>query len=296
MAHAMRCACVDIGTNTTRLLVAEPDGEGGLRELARMRHFLRLRPRPGGALEPETIAQVADAVAAQARIARGHGACRVRVVATAAIRAASNGDALCAAVRAASGSEVVVLTGEQEARLAFAGATRMLPADPPGLVGVVDVGGGSSELVAGTVTGGVTWWASFPLGSGVLAERHLRSDPPTPDELDAVRAEVAVALSALDPPRPDVAFAVGGGATSLGRVVGPELSATALAGALEILVALPRAAAARRFGVHVERMRLLPAGLVLLSAAAEAFGTSLRIGRGGLREGVVLAELARVAE
>ena len=214
MAHAMRCACVDIGTNTTRLLVAEPDGAGGLREVARLRHFLRLRPRPGGALEPETIAQVADAVAAQAHIARGHGACRVRVVATAAIRAASNGDALCAAVRAASGSEVVVLTGEQEARLAFAGATRMLPADPPGLVGVVDVGGGSSELVAGTVTGGVTWWASFPLGSGVLTERHLRSDPPTPDELDAVaprsrsrcrrwtrRAPTSRSRSAAAPPR-----------------------------------------------------------------------------------------------
>jgi exopolyphosphatase / guanosine-5'-triphosphate,3'-diphosphate pyrophosphatase len=277
MAHAMRCACVDIGTNTTRLLVAEPDGAGGLREVAALRQFLRLRPRPGGALEPETIARVADAVATQARIARGHGASRVRIVATAAIRSAINGEALCAAVRAASGAEVEVLTGEQEARLAFAGATRTLPGAPPGLIGVADVGGGSSELVAGTVAGGVTWWASFPLGSGVLAERHLRSDPPTRAELEAVRDEVAVA--------------VGGSATSLGRVVGAELSSAALATALEVLTTLPCAAAARRFGVHVERMRLLPAGLVLLSAAADAFGRPLRIGRGGLREGVLLDEL-----
>jgi exopolyphosphatase/guanosine-5'-triphosphate,3'-diphosphate pyrophosphatase len=292
MAHAMRCACVDIGTNTTRLLVAEPDGAGSLREVAALRHFLRLGTRRAGPLGPETVARVAEAVAAQTRIAQRHGADRVRVVATAAVRSAANADELCAAVRAASGAEVDVLTDAEEARLAFAGATRTLAEAPAGVVGVVDVGGGSSELVAGTLAGGVTWWASFPLGSGVLAERHLRSDPPTAAELAGAQEEVAALLGEVEAPRPAVAIAVGGGAASLARVVGPELSRAALAGALEILGSLPASDAARRFGVHVERVRLLPAGLVLLQGAAEVFGRPLCIGRGGLREGVVLAELA----
>jgi exopolyphosphatase / guanosine-5'-triphosphate,3'-diphosphate pyrophosphatase len=292
----VRCACVDIGTNTTRLLVAEPDGRGGLREIAALRHFLRVSTDAGGALDPGTVARVAEAVRAQTGIARAHRARRVRVVATAAIRSAVNADVLCAAVRGTCGARVDVLADADEARLAFLGATRTLARAPSGLVGVADVGGGSSELVAGTIAGGVSWWASLPLGSRVLAERHLRSDPPTRAELAAVRDEVAAALAEVDAPRPQTAFAVGGSATSLGRVVGPELSPAALAGAIEVLFTLPRAAAARRFGVHAERMWLLPAGLVLLQAAAAAFGTSLRIGRGGLREGVVIDELAHGAE
>jgi exopolyphosphatase/guanosine-5'-triphosphate,3'-diphosphate pyrophosphatase len=296
MAHAMRCACVDIGTNTTRLLVAEPDGAGGLREVLALRHFLALLPRGDGALGDETIARVAEAVAGQARIARAHDAAHVRVVATAAIRAALDADALCVAVQAACGAEVEVLTGAEEARLAFAGATRTLADAPAGVVGVADIGGGSSELVTGTPGGGATWWASLPLGSALLARRHLRSDPPTRDELAAVREDVARALDGVDAPRPDAALAVGGSATSLGRVVGPELTHAALGDALEVLAAMDCAAAARRFGIHVERARLLPAGLVLLQGAAEAFGRPLRIGRGGLREGVVLDELPEAAE
>ena len=96
--NQMICACVDIGTNTTRLLVAERDG-GRLRELVAVRRFLRLVPGEGGAIPSEAVAALAAIVAAHARAAREHGVREVRVVGTAAIRAASNRDELCAAVQ-----------------------------------------------------------------------------------------------------------------------------------------------------------------------------------------------------
>src|SRR3954452_22997542 len=120
----MRCACIDIGSNTTRLLVAELD-ETGLREVTTQRVFTRLRGFEGS-IPAETVGEVAETVASQVRLAGESGAEDVRIVATAAIRGAGNRDELCAAVRAASGVPVVVLSGEDEARLAFMGATRTL--------------------------------------------------------------------------------------------------------------------------------------------------------------------------
>jgi len=183
----MLCACVDIGTNTTRLLVAERDGPR-LREVVAVRRFLHLAPGDDGAIPADAVAALAATVAAHVRLAREHAVHEVRVVGTAAIRGARNRDDLCAAVQRAAGVRVEVLTGEQEAALAFAGALATLTLPPAGAIGVIDVGGGSSELVTGTAEGGVTWWTSLPIGSGTLAERHLHSDPPALDELAAVRA------------------------------------------------------------------------------------------------------------
>jgi exopolyphosphatase / guanosine-5'-triphosphate,3'-diphosphate pyrophosphatase len=289
----MRCACIDIGTNTTRLLVAEA-GPDGLLEVAAARRFLRLTTSPDGAIEAGAIERLSRVVAAHARLAREQGARTIRAVATAAIRDAPNRAALCAAVRCAAGVRVEVLSGEEEAALAFAGATGTLGEQAPdGLLGVVDVGGGSSELVTGTIAGGVTWWASLSLGSGLLAERHLRSDPPTAAELDAVRDEVDAALDGLEPPLPRAAFAVGGSATSLVAVAGGELTPEAIDRALGVLASETAASVALRSGVHVQRVRLLPAGLLLLAGAWAAFGGApLRIAAGGLREGVLLQALA----
>src|SRR5919201_3456939 len=127
--NRMPCACVDIGTNTTRLLVAEREGEG-LREVVAVRRFLRIVPGPDGAIPPGTVRRLAEVVAAHVRIARDHGAQRVRPVATAAIRAAPNREALCQAVQHAAGVEVEVLSGEDEAALAFAGAVATLDKAP----------------------------------------------------------------------------------------------------------------------------------------------------------------------
>jgi exopolyphosphatase/guanosine-5'-triphosphate,3'-diphosphate pyrophosphatase len=287
----MRCACVDIGTNTTRLLVAERTAKG-LREVVAVRRFLRLTAGPDGAIPEATVADVAALVAAHVSLARAHGAARVRTVATAAIRRAPNRGTLCRAVRTAAGVEVEVLSGEEEAALAFAGALASLQRVPPGLIGVIDVGGGSSELVTGTADEGVTWSVSLPVGSGVLAECHLRSDPPALDELAAVRADVDRALAGLRAPTPRIVLAVGGSATSLAGEADGELAPETIARVLSVLIAEPAAEASRRLGLHIERVRLLPAGLLVLEAAWQALGGApLRVVRGGLREGVVLRAL-----
>jgi exopolyphosphatase/guanosine-5'-triphosphate,3'-diphosphate pyrophosphatase len=287
----MHCACVDIGSNTTRLLVAA--GEGGrVRAVHVEREFVPLAPAAAGlTVAPGVVRRLAAVVARQAAVAREHGAGPVRVVATAAIRAAPDRPALVAAVSRAAGVDVRVLSADEEARLTFRGALSTLAEPPAGRVGVADVGGGSSELIVGTARHGVSWSSSIPVGSGLLAGRHLAGDPPLPAQLGAVRAAVAEVLDGLDVPAPQLALAVGGSATSLARMAGGELDEHGLERALERLCREPARDVAAATGLAPERVRLLPAGLLLLAGAARAFGLPLQVAPGGLREGVVLAEL-----
>jgi exopolyphosphatase/guanosine-5'-triphosphate,3'-diphosphate pyrophosphatase len=285
----VRRACIDIGSNTTRLLVADCVG-GGLVEVHQERDFTHVgRGRlQDGTIEEPKIRQVAEVVARQLRTAQALGAQEVRVVATAAIRSATNQRALTEAVKAACGLEVEIITDEEEARLAFVGVARTLDHRPSGTLGVVDVGGGSSEMVVGNPPDDITWWASFALGSGELARRCLASDPPTDDELAHARSVVTGALEGIDVPRPGEAAAVGGSAASLTRLAGGRLDGPTLTRSLGLLVGHPAAEIAERFDLDVERVRLLPAGLLILEAVGERFGQPLQLGRGGVREGVLL--------
>ena len=293
MPRLVLCACVDIGSNTTRLLVAET-GPTGFHEILAQRCFTRISRAtgPDGAIASEKLGEIAEVVAGQVEAARALGADRLRVVATAAIRRAPNRDALTEAIRGRAGVDVEILTAEQEARLAFAGATALIDPPPSGTVGVVDVGGGSSELAVGTVADGARWIVSLPVGSGVLADAHLRSDPPAPAELAALRAAAAKAFGGIEPPHTDVAVAVGGSATSLRRLVGPVLDEKSIAEALEAVVADCAASVARIFDLDAERVRLLPAGLAVLGEAARAFAAPLELALGGLREGVLMEQAA----
>ena len=287
----MRCACIDIGSNTTRLLVAEA-AHGVLSPVLQQRAFTRIGHRLDelGAIPGETIAAVAEVVAAQRRAAEEAGAMHVRAVATAAIRRASNGDALVSALRERTGLDVAVLSADDEGRLAFAGATRTLAAPPDGSIAVVDVGGMSTEIAIGTMAGGVEWMRSFAIGSGMLAGR-CRADPPSRADIDAMREAADEEFGAAELPRPDHAVAVGGSAASLPTLVGPVLDGAARERALAVLGAAPAATVAERHGLAPERAHLLPAGILVLDAAARRLGMPLRIACGGLREGVIL-ELA----
>jgi exopolyphosphatase/guanosine-5'-triphosphate,3'-diphosphate pyrophosphatase len=293
----VRAACIDIGSNTTRLLVAEldPRRPGALVELVSRRHFARLTlaDRRAG-IAAEKAAAIVAAVAAQAGDARAAGvaAGAMRAVATAALRDVPERDALMARLRAAAGIEVDVLGAAEEARLAFRGATATLEPDGARVL-VADVGGGSTELAAGTPGGTVTWWASLPIGSGVLTDECLDADPPSAAGLAAARALAREALAAAGCPSAWRALAVGGSATSLRRLCGPVLSVPAIEAALELVCAGPAAERARALDLHVERLRLLPAGLVLLAEVARAAACPLEMASGGLREGVVLDLLAR---
>jgi exopolyphosphatase / guanosine-5'-triphosphate,3'-diphosphate pyrophosphatase len=293
-ASVTRCACIDIGSNTTRLLVAEPV-DGRLRGVVTERAFTLLGAVGAGrgVIGEDKIAEVTAIVARQVRVAEELGAASVRVVATAAVRGgAVDPAALATAIEAACGARLEILDGADEARLAFRGATGMLARCPPGLLGVVDVGGGSTELVAGTRESGVTWSVSLPLGSSVLTRDEAFADPPTPGELVRVRAALAKRFAAVRAPQPEVAYAVGGSATSMQRLMGIALDSDALGRGLQALVTAPAAEIALRLGLHPDRARLLPAGILLLDAASRALGAPLQFAGGGLREGVVLEQLA----
>lgn len=291
----VRCACIDIGSNTTRLLVVE-DGGPRPRELASERAFTRLGSSrdPCGEIGAQKLAEVVAVVVRQVRLARELGVPEPRIVATSAVREAVNAAALTAAVAAACGLSLEILSGEDEARLAFAGAIGMLAGAPAGRLGVVDVGGGSTELVVGTAVDGVTWSVSLALGSSVVTELDLPSDPPSAVELAKLRRKLARAFAAVDAPQPSAAYAIGGSAGSLRRLVGDVLDGETLARGLRPLVSRPAAEVAIALGLHAQRARLLPAALLLLEAASSAMNAPLRLAGGGLREGVVLEQLARL--
>lgn len=292
----MVCGCIDIGSNTTRVLVADA-GNGELREVLQRRAFTRIGAgmKPGEAIPREKIDEVADVVASHRQLAERAGADPVRTVATAAIRCAANRDEFVEIVSERGGVEVSILEGEEEARLAFLGATRTLGRDLEGSVAVVDVGGGSTEIAVGTVPGGVSWWASFRLGSGQLADDYIAAqDPPSPECLAAMRAHAAKALEEVDVPPIDAAVAVGGSAASLRRLAGTVLDPDTTQRVLRSLCGAPCDEVSERFALDPQRVRLMPAGLLILDAAARRLGVPLQIGRGGLREGVLL-ELAGAA-
>jgi exopolyphosphatase / guanosine-5'-triphosphate,3'-diphosphate pyrophosphatase len=299
----VRAACIDIGSNTTRLLVADCTGSE-LTEVHQERAFTRIGQglAASGVIAPEKIDEVVAVVLAQMAMARHHGAEAIRGVATAAIRTAANGAALVSAIAERTGLAVEIVSGEEEARLAFEGAAAMLDAETgallgaggaPGALGVIDVGGGSSEVVVGGVPAHVDWWASVPLGSGALTEHCLHADPPSPAQLSTARSEVAAALAGLAPPCPRVAVAVGGSATSLGRVAGPLLDAAAFEHALSALTAEASTRVAERFEIDPQRARLLPAGLLILHGVSRLLEATVRVGRGGIREGVLLEAVRR---
>ena len=289
----MILGCIDIGSNTTRLLVADA-GKGRLRELVTQRAFTRIgKSLPeGGEIPPEKIAETAEVVATQTRVAREVGAEQIVAVATAAIRTALNRTELCEAVEEAGGMPLTILSGEEEARLAFVGASRTLTTPADGTLAVIDVGGGSTELAVGEPDGTVAWSGSFRIGSGFLADAYLQSDPPSVGELASVRSHVEGTFEGLTPPEADSAVAVGGTATSLRRLVGAELSYETLERGIRVMSLTPIAEVAERFELDPERVRLLPAGILVLATLSKCLDLPLRIARGGLREGVLLELVA----
>lgn len=287
----MRRACIDIGSNTTRLLVADCTGSG-LKEVHQERVYTRIGIALAreGAIAPDMVAEVVDVVAAQLASAQHHGAVSVRCVATASVRRAANGGELVDALqRVCAGLAVEVLTAEEEARLAFLGASQAMRgwhADGP--LAVVDVGGGSSEIVVGDPAGPVTWWVSLPVGSADLAASCLPSDPPADEEIASARRRLRDVLAGIEPPAAARAVAVGGSATSALRLGSPQLDEAAFTTAFAFLTREPAREVGARFGLEPERAHVLPAGLLILQAISRRLGLPLHVGRGGLREGVLL--------
>jgi exopolyphosphatase/guanosine-5'-triphosphate,3'-diphosphate pyrophosphatase len=290
-------AVIDIGSNTTRLLVAERSGDG-LRQLLSQRAFTRIGRAIGddGSIAEEKIEEVADTIATQVKLAEVLGADKVYAIATAATREATNGDDMVDAIKKASGVKVEVLDEEGEAALAFTGATRALPLEGAEKIAVIDVGGGSSEVAVGTMADGVKWSTSFKIGSGLVTDRFIHSDPPSVEELDSARSFVDEMFEEFSFPEVDLAIAIGGSSSSLRRMVGGVLEHETMERAIRLITRNDAAVVADDFGLDIERVHVLPAGIMILEDIAARFGQPLRIGKGGLREGKLLEILAaRVA-
>jgi exopolyphosphatase/guanosine-5'-triphosphate,3'-diphosphate pyrophosphatase len=285
----MLCAAIDIGSNTTRVLVAEPI-DGQLKKVMEQRAYTRISKAVDeeGAITPDKIAEVGELVATQVRLARELGAVEIRAVATAAVREAANGAEVAAAISEAAGVEVEILSGEEEGRLAFIGATKSLGHPAEGSIGVVDIGGGSTEVILGTVAEGVDSVRSWHIGSGTLADELISSDPPSAAEIRRVREYIEDFFAGVEIPHPDQAVAVGGSATSLRRLVGAVLEYETLERGIRVLSADPAVEVAKRFELDPRRVRILTTGVLLLEKVSELLGQPLQIGKGGLREGIIL--------
>jgi exopolyphosphatase/guanosine-5'-triphosphate,3'-diphosphate pyrophosphatase len=291
---AVRVAVIDVGSNSVRLLVAAVEQRGDIRELHRERVYLRLGDDAYrlGRVSRRKLDELAETAELYARRARAARVERLETIVTAPGRQASNADELVDVVEDATLSRVVVLSAEGEGRLAWEGAVAsMTPLR--GTIGVVDLGGGSCELALGTTVTGPTWVRSRDAGALRVTREFLPSPRPSKRDVTAARSGIRELLEGLEPAHPDEAFAVGGTARAVAKVIGGRFGARKLDALVEQIVRHGAVAATAGIGVTQERTETLLGGTLVLSEIARRLDAKLEVARGGLREGAVLA-LARV--
>jgi exopolyphosphatase / guanosine-5'-triphosphate,3'-diphosphate pyrophosphatase len=285
----VRVAVIDVGANTARLLVADVD-RGAVRTIGEDRAYLEL-----GSAKPDRakLAEVAAAARRFAKRASKLDAECAEIIVTSPGRQ-DGATALVQVLEKAAGCPARILSPDQEGGLAFDGALACA-SDLPEVVAVVDVGGGSSEIVVGTPWYGPAWAHSLNVGSLQLTRRFLHGDPPTERELSQARASVRQLLSTVDVPWADSVLATGGSARAIGRVAGRRYSADDLDTSISALVKRPACESAEEFGINPSRAGTVVGGAIVLSELARLLGRPLEVARGGLREGAALA-LAAAAE
>ena len=291
----MLLGVLDVGSNTTRLLVASAE-RGQVVRLGQEKVRLSLGEEIEryGVVSDVHIAAAAKAVRKLSAVARKQGVESLDVFVTAPGRQSGNGRKLVAALTRAAGVPVRVLTTEEEGRLAYGGAVATAPMDLPATIAVCDVGGASTEIAVGSPRDVPCWLCSVDLGSVRLATR-IDSTRFGDDELGDARAETGAAFAGVEPPRVEAALAVGGSARAARRLVGPTLGADELAKALRIVQTSSSRTITRRYGVDRARVRILPTGLVILAEVQSRLGVPLHVCDGGIREGAVLAWVAEAA-
>lgn len=302
----VRVAAIDVGTNSTRLLVAEQSADG-FRPIDRRMTITRLgegvdRRR---ALAPEALERTLAVVADYAAACGEYSVERLKVTGTSAVRDARNRDAFFEGVRTLTGSEPEMLSGEAEGRATFLGASSDLPAGGPILL--VDIGGGSTELIVGREEPSAL--VSLEIGCVRLFEKHLHSDPPSVAELDALRAEVAAALAVarteLDVPPGARLVGVAGTVTQLATlkaglpVYDPDVTHHAVLSHGDVrrlarrLETLPYEKRSRVKGLEPGRVDVIVAGAEILLSVMEVFDAAeVLVSEKDILDGLVL-ELLR---
>jgi exopolyphosphatase / guanosine-5'-triphosphate,3'-diphosphate pyrophosphatase len=281
----MRFGVIDVGSNTTRLLVANAASDGFVPvDTQKVRLSLGEEIERHGAVSAVHVAAAAKAVRAMAAAARRKRVASLDVFLTAPGRQATNSAELVAALSRAARVQARVLTKEEEGTLAYRGAILTAGLALPARVAVCDVGGASTEIAVGDPDRDPDWIESVDLGSVRLTTRSVD-----------MHAEAAAAFGHLVPPTVEAALVVGGSARAARRLVGAELGETELAEALQIVETTSPREVARRFGVDRARAEILPAGVILLAEVQRRLGVTLHVCGGGIREGAVLASLEALA-
>jgi exopolyphosphatase/guanosine-5'-triphosphate,3'-diphosphate pyrophosphatase len=283
----MRIAVVDVGTNTTRLLIAELERGAIAREVLRLSRVTRLGAGvdASGRLADDAIARELAVLDEYERLIAGHQPIRQVAVMTSAVRDAANGPEFAALAAERFGLEVHVLSGDEEAQLTYLGATDELTGEARTLV--IDIGGGSTELVIGHGRT-VDFHVSTQAGVVRQADRHITHDPPAPEELDRVAGDVREVLSSAVAPdwRQGIerALAVAGTPTSLAaiaqrlepydpaRVHGFRLTAAERDRVRRRLAALTLEERKHVTGLHPDRAVTIVPGVVILEEVMALFG------------------------
>ena len=287
MEAVKRIAVVDLGTNSTRLLIADVAG-GRVDEVERRTEITRLGEGvdAAGKLTAGAIKRVLNTVGSYRELIDAHDAGKVVAVATSAVRDAKNGEQFRQELVDRFAVETRTISGEEEARLSFLGATSGRPHGGEPLL-VLDIGGGSTEFVVGIPGSDPTFHVSTEAGSVRQTERHITEDPPTDTEVSAVAGEVAAIIEAEVPRevRRNAAagIAVAGTATSLAavdqrleeydpeRVHGYRLDRYAVEEILAHLAEIPLAERREIIGLPPGRAPTIVAGALILSEAMAAF-------------------------
>jgi exopolyphosphatase / guanosine-5'-triphosphate,3'-diphosphate pyrophosphatase len=285
--EASRVAVVDLGTNSTRLLVADVSN-GEVKELERRTTVTRLGQgvEATGRLADEAIARVSEALAVYREVIDRLGAERIIAVATSAMRDAENGPAFREEIRKRFGIDARTISGDEEARLTFLGATSGRDADSETLV--IDIGGGSTEYVTGRAGSDPGFHVSTRMGSVRFTERHLKADPPEHGELTALADDARGVIEADVPSevreRVEHGLAVAGTATTLAaidqkldpydpdKVHGYRVNMGAGERIVAELAALTVAERRRVAGLHPDRAPTIVAGAVIMLESMRAFG------------------------
>jgi exopolyphosphatase/guanosine-5'-triphosphate,3'-diphosphate pyrophosphatase len=272
----MRSAVIDIGTNTLLLLVVEPDGAGGLRPVVDLCRFGRLGQGldASGVLAEEAITRSLAICHEYAAVMDAHQVGRRTVVGTQALREARNAAAFVTPAEALLGAPIEVIAGAREADLAFTAVARSFPALAGTPYVVVDVGGGSTELIT-TDGAKVVAAVSVPIGAVRLTERHLHGDPPTAAEIAALHADIDGRLAALVLPHGVPVIGTAGTATTMASLALAlaRYDAAAVTG-YRLTPAAVAALAARLLGATVATRREL-VGMVRERADVVAAGVAI---------------------
>ena len=279
---------VDVGSNTIHLLVGKVEG-GAVLPVTGEKISARLGAgvEKTGRLDDERLALAAEVISLFAGIAALNAAPSPEILATSAVRDAQNGPELLERVRERTGLSMRLISGEKEAALGFRGALSAVGREGPVLV--VDLGGGSAQLILGEASEGPEKRVSLPLGTNRTTERFVEGDPPTDEELGALREHVPQLLPDWDVGEAEV-VAVGGSARAMLKITNDGLTVERLWRLSAEVREGPSGVLAREQGLAPERARVLPAAITTLAAILEHFGKeALIVARGGIREGTLLA-------